>query len=145
MKKSVAICDTQPVTVAGLRAMLDSCPDLEFHRVGDSMPAALEIVRASQPALLIIDKAFGSQAVLEMLDELKTSDWPGSVVVWGVSMTEVEALRFVRAGARGSSANRPTRKRCWCACGRSPPAPPGWREAFSTPSPAATVAGRAPD
>ncbi len=101
MKKSVTICDMQPVTAAGLRAMLEACPDLEFHSAGDSLPAALEIVRASQPALLIIDKAFGSQAVLDTLGELKSTGWPGAVVVWGVSMTEAEALRFVRAGARG--------------------------------------------
>ncbi|MGE5570321.1 MAG: LuxR C-terminal-related transcriptional regulator [Rhodospirillales bacterium] len=101
MKKSVAICDTQPVTAAGLRAMLEACPDLEFGGAGDCLPAALELVRAFQPALLIIDKAFGAQAVEDALDELKMIGWRGSVVVWGVSMTEAEALRFVRAGARG--------------------------------------------
>ncbi len=101
MKKSVAICDTQPVTAAGLRAMLDASTDLEFLKASDSVPAALETVRAHRPALAILDKAFGAQAVLEALGELKTSGWSGSAVVWGVSMTESEALRFVRAGARG--------------------------------------------
>ncbi|HOQ47600.1 MAG TPA: response regulator transcription factor [Bryobacteraceae bacterium] len=101
MKKSVAICDTQPVTAAGLRAILEACPDLEFSRAGDCLPAALEIVRTFQPALLILDKAFGAQAVVDTLDELKMTGWHGAVVVWGVSMTEAEALRFVRAGARG--------------------------------------------
>jgi DNA-binding NarL/FixJ family response regulator len=101
MKKSVVICDTQPVTAAGLCAMLNASQDLEFVRASDCLPAALETVIACQPALLIVDKAFGSQAVLETLGELKASGWNGSAVVWGVSMTESEALRFVRDGARG--------------------------------------------
>jgi DNA-binding NarL/FixJ family response regulator len=127
MKKSVAICDLQPVTAAGLRAMLETCPDLEFHSAGDSLPAALEIVRTFRPSLLIIDKAFGSQAVLGALDEIKTSGWPGAAVVWGVSMTEAEALRFVRAGARGiirKSADRET----LLVCLRSVAAGATWME-----------------
>jgi DNA-binding NarL/FixJ family response regulator len=101
MKKSVAICETQPVTAEGLRALLEACPDLEFFPAGDSPQAALETVRRFRPNLLILDKAFGSQVVLESLTELKAIDRSVATVVWGVSMTEAEALRFIRAGAKG--------------------------------------------
>ncbi len=101
MKKSVAICDTQPVTVAGLRAMLDASADLQYLAAVNSVAAAVDMGLLSRPALLIIDKAFGSQAVLDALARLKASGWPGAAVVWGVSVTESEALRFVRAGAKG--------------------------------------------
>ena len=101
MKKSVAICETQPVTVAGLRAVLNASPDLEFFESADSIPAAMETVCRSQPALLILDKAFGSQVIMEALAQLKSSGQPVSAIVWGVSMTEAEALRFIQAGAKG--------------------------------------------
>jgi len=101
MRKSVAICDTQPVTAEGMRAVLGASSDLEFLLATDSIPAALDRVHRSRPALLILDKAFGAQAVLDTLTELKTADQPVAAVVWGVSITEAEALRFIQAGARG--------------------------------------------
>lgn len=101
MKKGVAICETQPVTAEGLRALLEASPDLEGFPAGDSLPVALEAVRRFRPSLLILDKAFGSQVVLEGLAELKALDHSVAAVVWGVSITEAEALRFIQAGAKG--------------------------------------------
>lgn len=101
MKKGVAICETQPVTAEGLRALLDATPDLECFPSGDSVPAALEAVRRFRPSLLILDKAFGSQVLLDSLAELRAFDRSVAAVVWGVSMTEAEALRFIQAGAKG--------------------------------------------
>jgi DNA-binding NarL/FixJ family response regulator len=51
--------------------------------------------------MLVVDKAFGTQPILENLTKLKASGANARVVVWGVSMTESEALRFLQAGARG--------------------------------------------
>jgi two-component system, NarL family, nitrate/nitrite response regulator NarL len=101
MRKSVAVCETQPVTAEGLRSVLGASPDLEFLHASNSISSALETVHLSRPALLILDKAFGAQAVLDTLVGLKTTDHPVAAVVWGVSITEAEALRFVQAGARG--------------------------------------------
>jgi two-component system nitrate/nitrite response regulator NarL len=54
----------------------------------------------------VLDKAFGIQAILDWLSAASASASPedGSrpaIVVWGVSVTEAEALRFLQAGARG--------------------------------------------
>ena len=51
-------------------------------------------------------KAFGIQAILEWLPGALTAAPPEgiarvAVVIWGVSVTEAEALRFLEAGARG--------------------------------------------
>jgi DNA-binding NarL/FixJ family response regulator len=53
-----------------------------------------------------MDKAFGIQALLDWLGELRSLEASGdpirtAVVIWGVSVTEAEALRFLQAGARG--------------------------------------------
>ena len=101
MRKSIAVCETQPVTAEGLRGVLGASPDLEFLRASDSISGALETVHLFRPALLILDKAFGAQAVLDTLVELKNTDHGVATVVWGVSITEAEALRFVQAGAKG--------------------------------------------
>jgi two-component system nitrate/nitrite response regulator NarL len=72
-----------------------------FEEVTDSLAQAMDLVRRSQPDVLMLDKAFGIQAILEWLTELKANDFATGVVVWGVSVTEAEALRFLQAGARG--------------------------------------------
>jgi DNA-binding NarL/FixJ family response regulator len=100
-KKTVGICDTQPVTVAGLRHMLETSPELEFTQAADSLAAAAYLVKVHAPAVLILDKGFGVQALLEWLTELKQSRVPTAPVIWGISISESEALRFLQAGARG--------------------------------------------
>jgi len=105
-RRTVSICDTQPVTAEGVRTLLSDCPDLQFLDVMDSLVRAMETARREPPSVLMLDKAFGIQAILEWLSELKTAEARTSgirsgVVIWGVSVTEAEALRFLQAGARG--------------------------------------------
>lgn len=100
-KKTVAACETQPVTAEGLRALLAGSADLEFLARLDSLPAGLELVRQKTPAVLILDKAFGAQSVLECLEALRALGTRTAAVVWGILITEAEALRFVQAGAKG--------------------------------------------
>jgi two-component system nitrate/nitrite response regulator NarL len=99
--RSVAICDTQPVTAEGIRTLLAGTPDLQYHQTVDSLARALEVLRRQAPDVLVVDKGFGIQAILEWLAEAGQTGWRTSVVIWGVSVTEAEALRFLQAGARG--------------------------------------------
>jgi DNA-binding NarL/FixJ family response regulator len=100
-KKTVAVCETQPLTAEGMRALLAASSDLEFLARLDSLPGALDLVRQKTPAVLILDKAFGAQSVLECLEALRALGAGTAPVVWGISITEAEALRFVQAGAKG--------------------------------------------
>ena len=101
--RSIAICDTQPVTAEGIRNLLRGTPDLRFQSAPDSLGQAAEVVRKQRPDVLIVDKGFGIQAILDWLNELQAAGTPlhTGIVVWGVSVTEAEALRFLQAGARG--------------------------------------------
>jgi two-component system nitrate/nitrite response regulator NarL len=100
--KRVSICDTQPVTAEGVRTLLAGSPDMRFAEVTDSLTQALDQVRRNAPDVLMLDKAFGMQSILEWLSELRTNELqPTAIVVWGVSVTEAEALRFLQAGAKG--------------------------------------------
>jgi DNA-binding NarL/FixJ family response regulator len=102
--KSIAICDTQPVTAEGVRNLLRGIPDLKFLSAPETLAQATEVVRKQQPNVLILDKGFGIQAILDWLTEIQAGDGlplQTGIVVWGVSVTEAEALRFLQAGARG--------------------------------------------
>lgn len=100
----VSICDTQPVTAEGVRTLLAGTGDLQFAQACDSLQQASQQLQERAPGVLIVDKGFGIQAVLDWLDQWKTSvEYSPAVgiIVWGVSLTEAEALRFLQAGARG--------------------------------------------
>jgi two-component system nitrate/nitrite response regulator NarL len=100
--RRVSVCDTQPVTAEGVRTLLSGSLDLQFADVTDSLAQAQEMVYRTTPDVLMIDKAFGMQSILEWLADLKTSEEnPTAIVVWGVSVTEAEALRFLQSGAKG--------------------------------------------
>jgi DNA-binding NarL/FixJ family response regulator len=102
--RTVAVCDTQPVTMEGVKTILGDSPDLKFLGGSESLERAAELI---PPDVLLLDKAFGIQAILDWL--LPPADQPeiphGSrqteVIIWGVSVSEAEALRFLQAGARG--------------------------------------------
>jgi two-component system, NarL family, nitrate/nitrite response regulator NarL len=99
--KAVAVCDTQPVTAEGVRNLLDGSSDLRFLTAAASLEQALETGRLQSPDVLLIDKAFGIQAILDWLGQAVEALPHTSIVIWGVAVTEAEALRFLQAGARG--------------------------------------------
>ena len=99
--KRVAICDTQPITAEGVRVLLESCHDYEFVDWAETLEVGAALVRTARPDVLIVDKAFGTHVVLDWLRDLRHGEKPPLAIVWGVSMTEAEALRFLQAGASG--------------------------------------------
>jgi two-component system, NarL family, nitrate/nitrite response regulator NarL len=102
--RAVSICDTQPVTALGIKTLMADLTDMRFQGEGDSLAKAAVWLHGAPPDVLILDKAFGMQALLDWLTEWKVSPQYRSevgIIVWGVSVTEAEALRFLQAGARG--------------------------------------------
>lgn len=97
----VALCETQPIAVAGIQAILNSSADLQLSWASESLMTALHLVRTTPPDVLVLDKAFGFQVVLDALADLRSANVQTQVVVWGIALTEAEALRFLQAGARG--------------------------------------------
>jgi two-component system nitrate/nitrite response regulator NarL len=100
-KKNVVVCDTQPITAEGLRTLLAGAGDLEFLSALNSLEAATQLISARPPDVVIVDKGFGMRIVLDWIHDLKLADAVPAVTVWGVSMTEAEALRLLQAGAKG--------------------------------------------
>src|SRR5262249_6129464 len=99
--KPVAICDTEPVAIEGMRTLLSQCNDLRLLAAESSLLGGLQMVRQHSPAVLIPDKAFGPHAVMDCLQRLRASSHRVAAVVWGVSLTESEALHMLQMGALG--------------------------------------------
>ena len=57
--KTVGICDTQPVTIAGLQSLLQDSQDLRVVGTATNLFNGLEMVRTQSPGVVVIDKAFG--------------------------------------------------------------------------------------
>jgi two-component system nitrate/nitrite response regulator NarL len=98
--KPVLICDTQPVAIQGLRWLLGTSDELRFAGAIGNLKAASELTRTMAPAAIVLDKGLGTKAIMEWLHLSRTLGTTAPVV-WGVEITESEALRFLQAGARG--------------------------------------------
>ena len=99
--KTVAICETQPVTIEGLRSLLGQCQDMEMIGSATSLFSGLELVRNKMPSVIVIDKAFGLPAIMDWMNSLRAQGQDTAAIVWGVSMNESEALRIMQGGAHG--------------------------------------------
>jgi DNA-binding NarL/FixJ family response regulator len=97
----VLICDTQPVSIEGLKGLLENCADLCYAGGICSLAAAFDMIQSASPAVVVIDKALGISAIIDWLRRLSAAETKTAAVVWGLGITEAEALRLLQAGARG--------------------------------------------
>ncbi len=86
-KKSVLICDTQPVAIEGLRWLLENSGDLRCVGAVMKLDDALELIPALSPAAIVLDKGLGVHTLMDWLHHLGTSlgtsaEAPAPVV-WG--------------------------------------------------------------
>lgn len=105
-KKIVSICETQPLTVHGLQHLLETTEDLAFGSAHASPAEWMLSAGADRTDVLVIDKGLGAKTVLDALNQLPAEHGQNrstvpAVVVWGMSVTEAEALRFLQSGAKG--------------------------------------------
>ncbi len=100
--KKVWVCDTQPLTVEGVKALLSEHSELRFAESANSLSRAFDVLREHPEDILIVDKAFGIDAICERLTELRANENPApDIVVWGAIVSGAETLRLLEAGARG--------------------------------------------
>jgi DNA-binding NarL/FixJ family response regulator len=56
------------------------------------------LLQRTQPSVLILEKAFGIQPVLELLRELRRSRAGTAAIVWSGAFSTAETLRLIQAG-----------------------------------------------
>ncbi|HUI55185.1 MAG TPA: response regulator transcription factor [Bryobacteraceae bacterium] len=99
--ETIAVCDTEPIAIEGLRSLLESSEGLRVVAAETSLVDGMDAVRELQPSILLVDKGFGIHGVMDCLKTLRQWDAPPVVIVWGTSLGEAEALRLIQAGATG--------------------------------------------
>jgi len=100
--KTVAICDTQPVTAEGIRNLLSGAGDLHFLLAAPSLSQVLDAARLHRTSVLMIDKRFGIQTIMESLGEAFPALAANRHRHLGRSNHRGRgAMRFLQCGARG--------------------------------------------
>jgi two-component system, NarL family, nitrate/nitrite response regulator NarL len=99
--RTLALADAQPIAVEGLRALLAASPEFRFVAAVDNLAKAADLVLNRPPDLLLIDKSFGNQSLHDFLESLPSSGRRTSLIVWGNSVAEPEALRLLQSGVQG--------------------------------------------
>lgn len=111
----IALCETQPATAEGVRSLIERAEGLACAWAAPHLPLAVQLARQSRIDVLLLDKHFGQQLVLRAIEDLRRHCPETAIVVWGTSIAETEALRYLQAGARGllrKTASLATIERC---------------------------------
>ena len=97
----VCVCDSQPLTVEGLKSSLAGTGTYVLAGASESLEQATRLALTVSPRIMIVDKAFGAPAVVQWLGRMHEVCPSLAVVIWGASITESEALRYLKLGAKG--------------------------------------------
>jgi two-component system, NarL family, nitrate/nitrite response regulator NarL len=100
--QTIAIFDTEPIVIEGVRRLLESREGVRVVAAQLSLAEAIDIVREFHPSVVLVDRAFGIRAVMDLLKTVReVSGAKTGVILWSGAITESEALRFLQAGAMG--------------------------------------------
>ena len=97
----VCACELHPIVIEGLRRTLEDAEGLEFAGSVSELGAVLEFASERLPKVYLIDKAFGTKAVFQVISDLKVHSPAVEAVLWTAEISEVESFRALQVGARG--------------------------------------------
>ncbi len=97
----VVVVDDDALVRAGLAMVLGGNPDLELVGEAGDGAAAVRVVRASHPDVVLMDIRMPRMDGLAALETLRAEGVPGAVVVLTTFDTDEHVLRALRLGAHG--------------------------------------------
>jgi two-component system response regulator NreC len=100
-RRTVALADDHPVVRAGLRALLDSETTIEVVAEFENLSSTLRGVRATQPAILILDLAMAGESSLQSIPELLASRPGMQIIILTMHEDPGFAREALRLGAHG--------------------------------------------
>jgi DNA-binding NarL/FixJ family response regulator len=100
-RKQVSVCESQPLLIRGLQSLLEETADLQLHSQHMAVSDWMVSATAESTDVLIVEKGSGADLALETISRMPLGSPKPRVVVWGLSIHEAEALRYLQAGARG--------------------------------------------
>lgn len=99
----IVLVDDHPVVRAGLRALVDGQDDLSVVGEADGLDAALAVVGADRPDVVLMDLSLGAGEAggAQVTAAVRALPEPPEVLVLTTYDTESDILRALEAGARG--------------------------------------------
>lgn len=97
----ICACETQPIVLEGLRNCLGATDDMSFIGGVSSPQEVFDLIATSSPKLCLIDKAFGTKSVFQLISDLKLRNPETEPILWAAEISEVESFRALQVGARG--------------------------------------------
>lgn len=97
----LVLIEDHPVTLEGLRTLLDREPDLDVVGTAASAPAALDLLARETPDLALIDVRIADGDGIELTKNVKALYPDLAVLILSARDESVYAERAVRAGAAG--------------------------------------------
>ena len=97
----ICACESQPIVLEGLSKCLNSTEDLRFSGGVGTPQEVFDLLAESSPKLCLIDKAFGTKAVFQLISDLKLRAPDTAPILWAAEISEVESFRALQVGARG--------------------------------------------
>src|SRR5436305_6835579 len=95
------IVDDHPLVREGLAALLAGHPDLEVCGEAGDVDAALELVKAKKPDVVIVDISLKTGNGIDLIKQLKARDGDCKILVSSMYDELLYAERALRAGAMG--------------------------------------------
>ncbi len=97
----VCACESQPIVVEGLRRSLDGVEDLRLVGAVSNPQELFDLIGETSPKLCLLDKAFGTKSVFQIISDLKVRSPETEPILWAAEISEVESFRALQVGARG--------------------------------------------
>ena len=97
----VCACETQPIVIEGLQRSLAETDDLNFLGAVASTKEVFTLIEGAGQKVCLIDKAFGTKAVFQLISDLKVRSPETEPILWAAEISEVESFRALQVGARG--------------------------------------------
>jgi two-component system nitrate/nitrite response regulator NarL len=97
----ICACESQPIVLEGLRNCLGATDDMSFIGGVSSPQEVFDLIADSPPKLCLIDKAFGTKSVFQLISDLKLRNPETEPILWAAEISEVESFRALQVGARG--------------------------------------------
>lgn len=100
-KVRIVVVDDHPIVREHLGEMIRREGDLEVCGEAESRLEALDVIRATQPNLVIVDLTLKDSHGLELIKDIRVMDPGVSVLVVSMQEETLYAERSIRAGAQG--------------------------------------------
>jgi DNA-binding NarL/FixJ family response regulator len=98
---TLGVCDAQPVTAEGVRAILHDDPVIDWRWSANSIEEARRRYAEQPPELLLLDRSVSATATLHWMRVLSALKVRPRIAVWGTVVSSAEAERLICAGASG--------------------------------------------